>query len=541
LKDGVPDPTFLAADRRSLATLAMDAIKSWHERKVSPVYHLLPKLKEPDWKELRVEEATEFWATQQDWERRIQVARRLGRPGDIMVLADEAPSRAMRMETCRTAARTLQSLGQYQLALEQCERALELEPHDLENRTLKGLLLNRLKLYDQAREWIEAVVRDYPNDAEAWGLLGRVQKEAWIATWRKESSTLESRRAEAASAQGLLRQSFEAYANGFLQNPSEFYTGINAVTSLHLLKNLRGEDGLDARRQVMEGGVHWAALSKMENDPNDYWARATLAELLVLSGDIKSIKRSYQNAIAIARAQNNWFALDSSRQQLLLLRDLGFRPDDVASGLALLEAALEGLAKPEALGKPQRVILFSGHMIDKPDRPTPRFPASKEPVAAKEIERTLDELNASAGDLALCGGACGGDLLFAEACLRRGLRLELRLPFDEPEFLRQSVTFAGDQWRERFYNVKAHANTKVLVMPQELGPSPTRISPYARANLWQLYSAMAWGDEKLRFVCLWDGRGGDGPGGTQHMFEVARSRTDRVYHIDTTKVFWPPS
>ena len=137
----------------------------------------------------------------------------------------------------------------------------------------------------------------------------------------------------------------------------------------------------------------------------------------------------------------------------------------------------------------------------------------------------------------MCGGANGGDILFAEACLKRGLRLEVRIPFEEPRFLRESVTFAGDRWRDRFYAMKANANTKLFMMPEELGSTPASVDPFSRNNLWQLYSALAWGDERLRFVCLWDGKGGDGPGGTRHMLEVAQKHTGRVYHIDTTALF----
>jgi hypothetical protein len=37
-------------------------------------------------------------------------------------------------------------------------------------------------------------------------------------------------------------------------------------------------------------------------------------------------------------------------------------------------------------------------------------------VAASDIGRTLDQIGvADDSDLAICGGACGGDLLFAEA------------------------------------------------------------------------------------------------------------------------------
>jgi hypothetical protein len=58
---------------------------------------------------------------------------------------------------------------------------------------------------------------------------------------------------------------------------------------------------------------------------------------------------------------------------------------------------------------PRKVMLFSGHMIDAPDRQKPRFPANKEAVAANAIAAALKELGASAGDLSICGGACGGD------------------------------------------------------------------------------------------------------------------------------------
>ena len=57
--------------------------------------------------------------------------------------------------------------------------------------------------------------------------------------------------------------------------------------------------------------------------------------------------------------------------------------------------------------EPRRVFLFSGHMIDAPDRVEPRFPASQEAVAARAINNTLDTLKAGPEDLALCSGACG--------------------------------------------------------------------------------------------------------------------------------------
>src|SRR5437764_11248177 len=102
---------------------------------------------------------------------------------------------------------------------------------------------------------------------------------------------------------------------------------------------------------------------------------------------------------------------------------------------------------------PRNVLLFSGHMIDAPGRTEPRFPASKEGVAADAIAKLLDtpDVAANPSDLAICSGACGGDLLFAEACLARGAGLELYLRFDENTFPQNSVDFADADWRARFF------------------------------------------------------------------------------------------
>ena len=186
---------------------------------------------------------------------------------------------------------------------------------------------------------------------------------------------------------------------------------------------------------------------------------------------------------------------------------------------------------------PGKVFLFSGHMIDAPDRSEPRFPAAREGVAALAIGNQLDVLGAGAGDLGLCGGACGGDLLFAEACLARGLDLEIRIPFPVGEFLEKSVAFAGAGWVERFFRVTEARKVRLLVMPEVLGPLPPGSDPYERDNLWQLDCALRFGPEKLHFLCLWNGQGGDGPGGTRHMLAAVQQRSGQVFILDTTALW----
>jgi hypothetical protein len=179
------------------------------------------------------------------------------------------------------------------------------------------------------------------------------------------------------------------------------------------------------------------------------------------------------------------------------------------------------------------VVVFSGHMIDNPGQrgagkaKPARFPAAKAEPAAARIRAALDEIGAGAGDLGLCGGACGGDLLFAEACLDRGMRLELRLARAENEFLAESVTFADPErrWARSFARAKESADTTLLIMPEELGPAPEGMSVHDRCNRWILYSALSHGLDRTSFVALWNGEPGDGPGGTQHMVEIVRRLT----------------
>jgi hypothetical protein len=184
---------------------------------------------------------------------------------------------------------------------------------------------------------------------------------------------------------------------------------------------------------------------------------------------------------------------------------------------------------------PRKVVLFSGHMIDAPGRETPRFPPDKEPMATQAIAGALADLHVGPDDLCICGGACGGDLLFAEAALARYALLEIYIPFDEATFLEKSVDFANKDWRARFLDAKARG--ALHVAPHELGPLPEGEDPYERDNRWMLDQGSRFGADKLDFVCLWNGEGGDGPGGAQHMMEEVRNKGGRTVWLDTRKLW----
>ncbi len=184
---------------------------------------------------------------------------------------------------------------------------------------------------------------------------------------------------------------------------------------------------------------------------------------------------------------------------------------------------------------PRKVVLFSGHMVDAPGRENPRFPPDKEPIAARAIAAALAELGVGPADLTICGGACGGDLLFAEAALARGARLELYIPFDEPTFLEKSVEFADSDWRARYFAAKASAVLHVAL--GERGPNQEGEDVFECNNRRMLESALRHGADKVVLVCLWNGEGSDGPGGTRHMMDAVRNRGGQPHWLDTTKLW----
>jgi tetratricopeptide (TPR) repeat protein len=537
LKHGRLDPETVEADRTALKEAIEATLGAWRGRRASPVYQQLPNLGEPDWKTLKVGDINQFWQSLEAWQSRVEVARRKQRPGDVLVLAEETPNSVLEFEALRTAARALVRLNRPRYALTILENARPLDPEDVEARQLEGIALGRAGRFAEARESLHRLADEH-KDGESLGLLARTWKDEWTQIWKTHPQRKLDPLAAARDTAATLQSAASAYVEAFRATPGDFYPGINALTLGRLWEHVTG------RRSrlplgLIAAGVRWAAAAAIERH-RDYWSLATRAELGLVENRKQDAIDDCSEAAGLAIATRDWFALDSSRQQLNLLGELGFRGEIVGEATAVIDRAERQLRAllgdhPGERPEPTHVVVFSGHMIDNPaDRgegrvKPPRFPPSKIQAAAARIRAALNEIGAGAGDLGLCGGASGGDLLFAEACLERGMRVELHLARTENEFLAQSVTFADPdrRWERMFMQVKESPASTVLVMPEELGPTPEGVSIHDRCNRWILYTALSQGLSKTSFVTLWDGAPGDGPGGTENMVELVRKLTGR--------------
>ena len=185
------------------------------------------------------------------------------------------------------------------------------------------------------------------------------------------------------------------------------------------------------------------------------------------------------------------------------------------------------------IAPPRQVLLFSGHMVDAPDRAAPRFPPAMVPAAAAAIAGALDALGAGPDDLALTQGAAGGDLLFVQACVERDVPVQLLLPLPEAEFIERSILPVSDgaAWQRRFLALRPRLGCEPQLLPADAGTAGGSV--FERCNEWLLATALAHGAGRLRFICLWDGGGGDGTGGTAHMVNQVTLRGGEVTWIRT--------
>jgi hypothetical protein len=207
----------------------------------------------------------------------------------------------------------------------------------------------------------------------------------------------------------------------------------------------------------------------------------------------------------------------------------GFEWEDEAR--RLVDRALSDLKAGAAAEFPssQRVLLFTGHMIDAPN-------------AAKVAIRAAVVGEQRGGGIAygIAGAASGGDILFHQVCDELSIPTRIFLALPRDEYIQSSVAHAGPEWIAEFDRLCASRPVRVLSnskeLPRWLQDKPD-YSIWQRSNLWMQFHALAVGGSNVSLIALWNGARGDGPGGTEDMVKKAAERGARTIVLNTQDVF----
>ena len=140
------------------------------------------------------------------------------------------------------------------------------------------------------------------------------------------------------------------------------------------------------------------------------------------------------------------------------------------------------------------VLLFTGHLLDKIDRESSRFPYRLIREVKTLIEIELEQiLKIGTPVMAISSLAAGGDMLFACEIVRREIPLTVFLPFEKDRFLARSVKYLKNhpsedskEWEDHFHENISKASKVVITKSNGLRPEQA----YAACNKAMLTYAL---------------------------------------------------
>ena len=303
----------------------------------------------------------------------------------------------------------------------------------------------------------------------------------------------------------FLRRAAATYAQAHRMN-GDYWTGINAATTALLI-------GEKTRALAVANKVRAACLRELRRVSGDrYWLLATLGEAALIARDWPAANDWYAQAARVAGRR--FGDLQASRRNARLLLDF-WRADPV-----IVEKHL----------RVPPIAIFAGHMIDRPKRSAPRFPARDEKKVAELIRQCIARLGAA---IAYASAACGSDILFLEAVLAAGGEIFVVLPCAPEHFIETSVIGEnGVGWRRRFKRVLEKA-TRVIIASRERLVLDGVTYDYTNQMILGLACIRAGQlNAELTAIAVWDQMPGDGPGGTASAIERWRKLGLPIEMID---------
>jgi hypothetical protein len=165
-------------------------------------------------------------------------------------------------------------------------------------------------------------------------------------------------------------------------------------------------------------------------------------------------------------------------------------------------------------------------------------PASLEMAARARIAKSLERYVRSPRTSSIKGfasGARGGDILFHEECRRRMIDTVIVIPFAPDVFIQTSVALGtdSDNWPKRFWQLwNGTPPEQRHVLSLEASNNA-----YTVCNIRLLELAAQHG--RVHLIALWDGKAGDGPGGTADLISKVKAEDEPDIFSSTAIVGHP--
>ncbi|MFL5309926.1 MAG: TRAFs-binding domain-containing protein [Myxococcales bacterium] len=182
-------------------------------------------------------------------------------------------------------------LQQTPVAREQLALALN---RQAEEAGARGDRTGAAELRNRALQAVKALARD-AFTSETWGIIGRIEKGRYDELMAAGDSR---------QASGALQAAIDAYEQGVLADPRDYYPGVNAVT----LRLVRGTPQDEARLARILPVVRFAVErapppdDPAKRDSERYWQEATRLELACAARDWAAADEHLQTLLGVAAA-----------------------------------------------------------------------------------------------------------------------------------------------------------------------------------------------------------------------------------------------
>ncbi len=397
------------------------------------------------------------------------------------------------LDDYRQRAAASLKLGAPLVAYDAVAEGLRQFPGDARLRQLLALSLARTGASQQANRQLRQLVDEGHADEETVGMLARTFKDLW------------SKAQDPAVRRQHLESALHWYGEAH-DRSGGYWSGINAATMALLLGRREAAEAL-ARK------VHEACLElRAEAGKDNYWLLATLGEAALLMGETAAAQDWYGRAVGLGAY--SYGDLASTRRNARLILDAqGADRNPIESCFPI-----------------PGVAVFAGHLIDRPGRVPPRFPAEFEDEVRKQLLATIRRHSIGFG---YSSAANGGDILFLESLSDIGAEQAVVLPYNREQFLEDSVDFVpGANWAERYRAALDRAGQVTTASEQRmLGGAMSYEYGFLLLDGMAAVRAEEL-DTRLLCIAVWDGKSGDGPGGTATSIEHWRRAGREIEIVD---------